>query len=271
MQKSILFIFSIFISFVALSQSGTLQYRGGSLNDQASILIIPNEPFMYISEIDRAIGEKNNLNGDQLREKFAIAVDKYLYGEFSKKYNVLSFYLMDDEDIEQDLTYIYTSRKLKYVDNPKATAVIEDGEIKDKLSKAFKKPNRDNKDNYGGQLVVKDAPKDRFMDIEITNENLLDSLNKQFKAEVFLFVNQLEFRNLYEIYSKMEREEYQREIKVHYTLLTLDGDVLSKGISSSLFPASENDIDIITKSYFPILAKNIYNDIHTDLTSSENN
>lgn len=270
MQKSILFLFSFVLSFGAFSQSGTLKYRGSSLNDQASVLIIPNEPFMYISEIDRAIGEYNHLNGDQLREKFAIAVDKYLYSEFSKKYNVLSFYLMDDEDIEQDLTFIYTSRKLKYVENPKATAEIENGEIKDKLTKAFKKPQKST-DNYGGQIVTKDAPKDRFMDIEITNENLLDSLNKQFSAEVFLFVNQLEFRNLYEIFSKMEREDYQREIKVHYTLLTVDGEVLSKGISSSLFPAAENDIDIITRTYFPILAKNIYNDIHTDLTSNQNN
>ena len=65
----------------------------------------------------------------------------------------------------------------------------------------------------------------------------------------------------------MAQMDFEREIKLHYTLYQKNGEILSTGVSKTHFPAKLNDINLIIKNYFPILAQQIY----ADLFPSEGN
>lgn len=264
---------SLLISFflcvsLGFSQSGTMQFNGGATTGRASVLLIPFEPFMYLSEIDKQLEKESKLSGQEMKDEFVKALDFHLYQAFSENYTVISFYFMED-DIEQDLTHIYRSRKLNFEALPtnNQTALEEKtSALKGKLKRSFKK---EDDTDFGGQVVTKKIQEERFMNAEITNPNLLDSLYTKHGAKLYLFINQLEFRNLYGDYTTMQTGEYKREAKVHYTLFTKEGVVIAKGISSVEFPSQENKIDEITNRYFPILAAGIYDQINT-LTTPNN-
>lgn len=262
-MKTYSLLFSILLcNLVSYSQSGTMQFNGGASSDKAAVLLIPFEPFMYISEIDKQLEKDNKLSAAQMKSEFAKALDFHLYQSFNENYSVLSFYFMEDE-IEQDLTHIYRSRKLNYEVLPlEETNTVEQKAkaLKGKIKGSFKKEETP---DYGGQIVTKKVTEQRFMNAEITNANLLDSLHNKHKAKLYLFINQLEFRNIYGDYTTMQSGEYKREAKVHYTLFTKDGITIAKGISSTTFPSQENKIDLITNRYFPILAEGIYEQINT--------
>tara|TARA_R110002049_G_scaffold216691_6_gene388161 strand:- start:957 stop:1763 length:807 start_codon:yes stop_codon:yes gene_type:complete len=268
-MKAISLLFWILIlNLTVFSQSGTMQFTGGASSDKAAVLLIPFEPFMYISEIDKQLIKESKLSAKEMKSEFAKALDFHLYQSFNERYSVLSFYFMDDE-IEQDLTHIFRSRKLNFEALPseeKNNLQDNSAALKGKFKNSFKKEEAD----YGGQIVTKQVTEERFMNAEITNTNLLDSLYMKHQAKLYLFINQLEFRNIYGDYTTMQTGEYNRQAKVHYTLFTKEGVVIAKGISTADFPSRENKIDEITTNYFPILADGIYEQINILTTPKTN-
>ena len=270
-MRKLSLLFSIsFFSLYSFSQSGTMQYSGGKSADKAAVLIVPFEPFMYISEIDRQVGLENNLDGKAVKSEFAKALDLYLYQTFNEQFQVLSFYFMED-DVEQDLTYVYRSRKLEYEvlpeeSTPKAEEKLKG--IQTKLSKTFKK--EEDKSAYGGQIVTERDEKNKFMNAIISDQKVVDSLNNRYNASLYLLINQLEFRNVYGDFTQMEGNTYDRIAKVHYTLYSRRGTVVSKGLATTPFPASDNNLESITSTYFPILAEQIFNAVNMDITSTKN-
>lgn len=263
-----LFFGIIILNLSAFAQSGTMRYTGGASADKAAVLLIPFEPFMYISEIDKQLIKESKLSAKEMKNEFAKALDFHLYQSFNERYNVLSFYLMNDEN-EQDLTHIFRSRKLNF----EALPIEEKNNFEDKaaaLKGKFKKPFKKEETDYGGQVVTTKVTEERFMNAEITNNNLLDSLYSKHQAKLYLFINQLEFRNIYGDYTTMQTGEYKRQAKVHYTLFTKEGVVIAKGITTADFPSQENKIDEITTNYFPILADGIYKQINS-ITSPKTN
>ena len=65
----------------------------------------------------------------------------------------------------------------------------------------------------------------------IKDQKMLDSMHFKFNNRFFLFLNQLDFKNVYEDGVSMQRMEYNRELKVHFTLYQKDGTILTTGIS----------------------------------------
>jgi hypothetical protein len=270
MKKLSLLFPALFLALFAHSQSGTMQYSGGKSTDKAAVLIVPFEPFMYISEIDQQVGAENKMDGKEVKDAFAKALDMYFYQQFNEQYQVLSFYFMED-DVEQDLTYIYTSRKLKYEVIPEEEASKNEEKLKgiqSKLSKSFKK--EEDESTYGGQIVTKREVENKFMNANISDKKVLDSLNRRYNASLYLLINQLEFRNLYGDFTQMEGNTYDRIAKVHYTLYSKRGTVVSKGLATTPFPSANNNIESITSTYFPILAEQIFKAVNMDVASTKN-
>lgn len=257
------FIATLLIAFslIGHAQHSTLRFTNEPINlNNQSLLLVPFESVMYLSDVNRDLAIANNLTSQQILERFTSALDQSILYTFQEKCNVSSFYLLDDDESVNDLKYIFEHRKLEY---ELVSKTIEQTKT-EKLKSKFKKKEDDSYQRgriEGGQIITKRDDRERYMKALITDQMVLDSMSQKFSNKFFLFVNELDIRNNYTDAISMQQMKYNREIKIHYTLYHKNGEILSTGISRTEFPSTENDINVIIKSYFPILAQYIFDDL----------
>ncbi|MEQ8907688.1 MAG: hypothetical protein RIC95_00720 [Vicingaceae bacterium] len=261
MKKILLLLCMIFGLETLQAQHSTLRFSDQPINlNQQSLLVVPFERSMYLSDVNPAIARANQMTTDQIVDRFTAAVDQSLRSAFQEKCDVSSFYLVEEEEMETDLNYIYSKLKLEY-------ELVSETEEKSKLQglKDKLKGEEDNRYQRGsiqnGQVVSKRDDRKRYMKAVVKDNNMLDSMHYKFDNKYFLFVNELDLQNNYTDGVNMQQMQYKRVIRLHYTLYHKDGQILSTGVSKTNFPATENDIDVITRKYFPILAQQIFEDL----------
>jgi hypothetical protein len=255
-MKFVSFLFLACYGFIAMAQHSTLQFSDSPINLQhQSILIVPFQSHMYLSEVNHALAEHNKLDSEEIYRKFNMALDQSLFYSMHEKCDVTSFYQLDEKEIGTELKYIYDHIKLEY----ELVDAKEDNNAFQKLKNKLKKEEEQRYDRGGlveGQLITTSDPRQRYMKAVVENQGMLDSMHYKFDNRFFLFINQLDIRNVYGDAVSMQ-SGYEREIKVHYTLYLKNGEILSTGISASRFPSHENDIDLICRTNFPIIARQI--------------
>lgn len=251
----------LFTSINLFSQHSTMRFSDSPINlNHQSLLLVPFKSQMYLSDINKDLAEYNQLNTDEIIERFTAALDQSIYYTFKERSDVSSFYALEDESSKMDLKYIFSSLRLEYelVDNTENQSKLK------AFSKKLKK-KEDSKYQRGsineGHIVTNRDNRERYMKAIVEDKKMLDSMHIKFNNKFFLFVNQLDIKNKISKTSAMEQMKYEREIKLHYTLYHVNGEILSTGISVTNFPATLNDINLIIKNYFPILAGNIYTDL----------
>lgn len=251
----------IVFSLIGHAQHSTLRFTNEPINlNNQSLLLVPFESVMYLSDVNRDLAVANNLTSQQILERFTSALDQSILYTFQEKCNVSSFYLLDDDESVNDLKYIFEHRKLEYELVSKTVEQTKTEKLKAKLKK--KEDDSYQKGRIeGGQIITKRDDRERYMKALITDQLVLDSMSQKFSNKFFLFVNELDIRNNYTDAISMQQMKYNREIKIHYTLYHKNGEILSTGISRTEFPSTENDINVIIKSYFPILAQYIFDDL----------
>ena len=229
-------------------------------NYHSSVLIIPFESKMYISDIDKELAVKNELNFQDIKAKFRAALDRELFIALKKQYNPLSFYSIEPQKAIQELAYIYNSIGYKYEVIP-TEEVVKKENAKTKLVKKIKKKPKE--EEYleariqNGELVSQVDNREKYMKTTLPNEKLLPSLNEKYKASHYIFINELDIKRAANDVYQASEEQYQREIKVHYTIFDSTGKEVSSGAIKSRFESEQNDIDKIIKVQFPLIAERI--------------
>lgn len=210
------------------------------IKDSRKVLVIPFEPkLMYMSEIDQNVRKETNMNFNQVQYAFRSGLDFCVVAEFKKKFSVVS--LMNDTGaVVRDQNYIYNSIAYKYDVVP-----VADG--KPQKPDATDKPKIQN-----GQLTVATNEQTKFMNVKITNPNLLTTLNKKYGTEVFVFISELDL--------KIQAPSPDRMAYVHYSIYDLKGNLVTAGLATISFPASANDPKKIVNSYFTGIAQKIKED-----------
>ncbi len=272
MDKKITFLIIgiFFLSLGVKGQHSTLRFSDQPLNlNNQSLLLVPFESRMFLSDVNRELSQTNDLSAGEIVNRFTSAVDQSILYTFQKRCDVSSFYLLDDKEAESDLSYIYSNIKLEY-------ELVEEEEDKKGLKKLKSKLKKEDNSYQrgrieGGQIITKRDDRERYMKAVVEDQKMLDSMHYKFNNKYFLFVNELDIKNIYEGTHQMAQMDYNREIKLHYTLYQKDGEILSTGVSKTTFPSQLNDINTIIKDYFPILAQQIYTDLFPDEASKRAN
>lgn len=225
-----------------------------------SVLVIPFESKMYLSDIDRDLAQKNELNFQDIKAKFRAALDREIFIALKKHYNPLSFYSIEPSESKKELAYIYNSIGYKYEVLPEEE-VVEKQTVGKKLIGKFKKKEKEEKyieaGIQNGQVVSQVDNREKYMKTKITNEKLLASLGTKFNASNYIFVNELDIKRAANDVYEASEEQYKREIKVHYTIFDNKGKEVSSGAIKSRFPSGQNDIDKIISVHFPLIAERI--------------
>jgi len=244
---SIAFLLSA-ISFFAQSttyspeEKKNLPQTNAQLEEQHKILVIPFEPKLYMSEIDMYVNKESKLNQAQIRHAFRSGLDFSIVAEFKKKYKVLSL-MNDSAAYIREQGYVYQSIGYKYDLLPST---------ENKKDNTQEKPKIQN-----GQLTVTTNDKKKFMNTQITNPNLLGTLNKKYGTDIFIFINELDLKTDVDNSGKAAAGNYERTASVHYSIYDLKGNLITAGLATRNFPNNVNDPKKIVNIYLSAVAQTI--------------
>lgn len=234
--RQFLLLFNLCISLLAIAQDGTRNTANTSTTHSAGkIMIVPFEPKLYLSEIDKKINDQTKWNFNQIRENFRHQLDKQLQLKLKSYGPVVSFY-SDSAKMSKDLEYLYGATRLSFdpLDKPSS------------INSLPAKPTSGIKD---GQVAVEMSSEKKFTNLLLTDKEALLYLNKKYQADYFVFVNQLDIKNDKDSYD-ITTDTYQRRLDVHFTILDKQGKLITSGIASSAFSSKENNPKKIVNTAF---------------------
>lgn len=235
------FTTALFICFAFVSKAQEDGTRSGTSEKKeitGKIMIVPFEPLMYMSEIDQKINQQTKWEFKEIREFFRHQLDTQLKLKFQSIASpVVSFY-SDSAKTAKDLAYIYQSTAISFdiIGKPTATTV----------------ENKKQNGIKNGQLVVEISEDKKFTSIKTKNKELIPYLNKKYKSEYFVFINQLDIKSVPDSYD-IATDSYQREVTVHYTIIDKDSKLITAGAATSKFTSKENNPKkIVALTFGPI-------------------
>ena len=265
MKKIILSIVAI-ASFLAINAQNTTAGENTSLgmSNKSSVLVVPFESKMYISDIDKSLAQENELNFQDIKAKFRAALDREIFIALKQYFNPLSFYSIEPQESRKELAYIYNSIGYKYEVVPEEVVVKKEG-VGKKLAGKFKKKKKEDKyikaGVQGGEVVSQVDNREKYMKTTLPNPKLLPSLNRKYQATHYIFINELDIKRAANTMYQAAEDQYKRELKVHYTIFDAQGNEVSSGAIKSRFSSGQNDMDKIIKGQFPLIAERIVSNL----------
>ncbi len=270
MGKHVLFLIIIFLfHFIGYSQNGETydQFEVYKQDKNNKILIIPFENKMYASSKDAEISVNNNIDYFQVKEELKKGVAEQILLSLGNKIPAVS--LIHHRDTSADiLNYVYNSIGFKYdliktkdtTTQPKNKSEL----IKDRLSKFVNQINSEKnheKSEYekgrisNGEIHTEEQHGERFMNVVIHNPNLLTDLNRTYRTNYYIFINEF---HIGKSFSK-NGEPYNRfcNISVHYTVINQKGNEVDAGVAITEIPENINDLKEIKKNYLPNISNEI--------------
>ncbi len=265
MKKIVICLFAIASAVAVNAQSTTTGNSDETVvTNKSSVLVVPFESKMYLSDIDRDLALKNGMNFQEIKAKFRAALDREIFISLKAYYNPLSFYSIEPKESVKELAYIYNSIGYKYEVVPEEV-VVKKEPVGKKLLGKFKKKEKEGEyieaGIQNGEVVSQVDNREKYMKTKLTNEKLLPNLNKKYGASYYVFINELDIKRAANDAYQAAEEQYKREIKVHYTIFDDAGKEVSSGAIKSRFASGQNDIDKIIKVQFPLIAERIVNNL----------
>ena len=233
------------------------------------VLIVPFESKMYASSLDAEIAAKTGMNYFEIREKLRIGLSNQILLAIDKKIPAVSM-IHHDDSLVSDLDYVYNSIGYKYTLVPKEEKEVETPEnistqVKSKITALINKGSNSNTPKekkeyeggkiYNGEVYTTNHYAERFMNTSIHNASLLDVLNKKYRSDLYIFINELDIGK--PISNLENTGVYFRRIKVHYTVFNQKGKEMEAGASTIQMPHYINDIDKVIRNYFSILSRDL--------------
>ena len=289
-KKVVISIVVILVAYVSFSQDATINLSTSEVPQLATIeepaldkvsdsikyvkvMIIPFDPKLYMSDVDRGISKKTGMSPTQIKYNFRLGLANTMYSQTIKDHPSIQMYSAENEDVQQDLSYIYKSTGYHYDYVPEDAEKPKQSKPKEVLNQIKKRADETlygSKEQGGtkiidGQLYSVDYSKDRFMNVRVLNPNMFEYLSIKYEAGYFVFINQLDVKIAPGTdYRALENEVYQREIKVHYSIYDQYGNQIYASAAKNYFPSVMNDMNMIIKGYMPKICNEIAFHIPTE-------
>ena len=237
------------VAFNSPAQDRTIGDRTtDGLRKKARILVIPTNPTMYRGDADQEFASANGTSIQQVRKY----IRRELALEVAAQAAALHTTLVFDPELaewEHDLqyTYVSTGYKAEIIDPPAGDAAAD---------------ARSNGGIRNGQLAVEPQRYEKFMKTMVTNPGLLPTFNDDFGARWVIFLGEIDVVMAGGATQELiQRNTYQREIRVHYTVLNTSGEEMSSGIASCSIPSRLLSLVKIKQRCFGPLAAEIVSGI----------
>mgnify|MGYP003634088211 CR=1 FL=1 len=261
MKKLILLSIAIFATSVAtIAQEDSYNTKShkahlaiDSMN--VDVMIIPASFKMYSSYFDKKMMDANTIKFEQLRDTILSSLASEIAAAFND--SVPSGVILESKTgYPEDMDFVYES--IDYTFKPVPEPKKKESTL-NKWKKKFntKEPQPEpRKGTYmeGGQIVSNPETKPLYTNIKVLNSDFLYLLNKRYHASTFVFINQYEMAIPMDVNQvAIQGDNYPRIIKVHYTIVDVDGKELHSGLVTRNSSSFDDKLDyLIGTSFYQI-------------------
>lgn len=258
-------VITFFIVFWTMS-TGLLQAqdftigknRSVSANDEASVLLVPYEPKMYIADVTRELCTANDMDAGEIRRILREGLSQLVATEIGQKASVIDLLNEGEEEKMKDIAEIYSAISYQYIKVPEPDTSKVKKERPDQVGRGTYLKDGQLKSYYDG--------KERFMDATIQDKNLLSYVKKRYEPDYLVFLNELDIRVLRNG-PPMPGEQRDRQIKVHYTIFNAKGKKLAGSAVMLDYPYGKNNVFDIVREYFSLIGASIAEELFPEETN----
>lgn len=219
-----------------------------------SILIIPFEDKLYLSDADRDIAQGSAVKDHHtIKDRFRDGLMISLSAGSKLRYKALAFTLRDTL-ILPDLYEAFSAIKYKYEDIPK-----KDDKKESSIFKTVSNTNE--KKAPKGQIGSSNDISGKFMMPVVKNTETMHYLAEKYETDLFLFISQFEIKNDMSDASGFAYGGFSRNCNVHYAFYDQNSKLVDGGIASFSFSSDVKDINQIISGNFSELAGQIFETI----------
>jgi hypothetical protein len=222
------------------------------------VMIIPFESNMYICGIQPYLAASSGKTHLEIVEFFRNAVALELQNQFLYLYSTAS--LIHYSDTNKDIFKAYDAIAYKFEIAPIEKEEIDQENPIDKARSLFKRKNsKEYKRGLTkqGNIVSNKNTEQKFAAITVRKKENIAYLSKKYKADLFVYITEMDIENDISNQSAFINNEYERFLRLHYSMVNKTGEVISKGLVHIKFPNSVNTIQEIKKTYLPLIAKKL--------------
>jgi hypothetical protein len=224
------------------------------------ILLIPFYSKMCMTEISKDVHDATHLDAAGIIEQFRTQLDLSMYLTLRKNNSTISLLQPGRYKSDSVIGYIYASTGYKF-DNVPGAVPDATTDTKDKNGRYL----------HNGELEVPVDYSKRFMNTTISNPHLLEDLYKKYHTDTFVFINELDIKNVNNPTENLSDDTYRREVDVHYSIMDKNAKPIAKGMATTYFPFRENDPKEIGEKYFSQIAAYIVKDYAQGVTINNQN
>lgn len=225
------------------------------------VMIIPFEPDWYVCGVQPYLAAASGKTHNEIVDFFRRSVALELQNQFLYLYNTAS--LIHHSDTNKDIFKAYDAIKYKFIIAP-PEEVEEESRLD--LAKSFLKA-KPRSDKYkrgsveGGNIVSEKNTEQKIATVVVKNVETIKYLSEKYKTDLFVYITEMDIQNDISDQNAFINNEYERYLRLHFSMVDKEGKVLKSGMVYIKFPNTVNDINVIRSEYLPLVAKKLTNEL----------
>lgn len=263
MRKNRLIILFIFVLLKGFAQKGADIVLPDTTKPLfKKVMIIPFEDNMYLCGVQTYLAQESKKTHSEIVQFFRESTALELQNQFLYKYNTVS--LLHYNDSSKDLFRAYDAVTYNFEIAPVEEDAEDPKNAIEKAKKIFNKKNdKSSKFQRGstnqGQIVSLKNSEQKFANVVVKKKDNITFLSKKYNVDLFVYVTEFDIENDMSNPTSFVNGDYKRLLKLHFSMVNTDGQVIEKGLVSVSFPNNQNNIYKIRNLYLPIAAKRMMN------------
>jgi hypothetical protein len=207
------------------------------------ILVVPFNSQMYKNPADHLICKSSDLNPGELNDLIRRSITATIIQNLSEFYHTTAVKSENLQDPRSDLSMIYgaiayKSKKRKLVGFHKGYPPFK-----------FKQLLAPRRVRWGSDCVGNDFKKPfarrQYMEAYVKNDSLFSKVMADNKSAYVVLVNQFEMYTRFKSCLDLQRNVFERDMYIHFTLLDSSGKRLNGGVVGTTWQGNSNDIEVI--------------------------
>jgi len=250
----------VFSSLTVFAQDQTTgRNRSVQGVQETTVVLIPYESKMYISDVTRELCESNEMGVDEIKRILREGLCQLVATKIADRARVIDLLNEGSEEHEKDIYEIYGATNYEYIQVPVPDSV--------KVSKNDRLQAGRGTNVQQGQLISYYDGKERFMNTKIEDKRILSYMQKRYSPDYLVFINELDIR-VKRNGPPIPGEERPRQIKVHYSIFDAKGKQLKGSAVMLDYPYGKSNIFDIVREYFGTIGQTICDEMFPPVESN---